>query len=209
MIKKSIILLVFIITASVIAHGQVNFGVRSGVNFSNTSFGNEVKIGGHIGALAKIHFSEKTFLKTEIIYAQKGYKLPSTSFIGTGNSNFHYINLPVLLGFKPINKLSILFGPEVGYLMAATSNVDGKREEITSVYEKLDLGVALGSSYDISSRIAIEVRYVYGFHMLTKSAYPDIQTDDNGNVIGYEVKERMYGRNRTFQVGVNYFFLKE
>lgn len=209
MIKKYIILFVFIITTSVIANGQINYGVKTGINFSNTSFRNEVKVGAHLGAIANIDFSEKIFLKPEIIYAQKGFKFPSTSFSGAGNSNFHYINVPVLIGFKPVNKFSLLFGPEVGYLMTATSNVDGKRVDITSVYERLDFGVALGGSYDLSSKFAIEIRYVRGFNMLIKRSDLDMQTDENGNIIGYEAKETTYGRNRTFQLGVNYFFKKK
>ncbi len=203
MIKKYLILFCLLVSFNGLAFGQFNFGIKGGLNLTNTTSivrDSKMKAGLNAGLLSELKISKKFIFRPELLYSLKGSKTPATQFDDPGNTHFHYINLPLLLGFQPINKLTLLAGPELGYLMNATSGFDGKSFDTTDHFEKPDIGAAFGLNYLLNSKFSAEVRYIYGFDGLIKA----IDRDNTGQAVG----ESKSGANRVFQFGINYYLIR-
>ena len=102
-----------------------HFGVRIGANFSNVydtkgdNFKADNKIGFVFGGFLSVPVSKYIGIQPEVLYSQKGYKT-SGSVLGLNYDYTHtsyYLDIPILLAFKPIPVLSIQIGPQYSYLM--------------------------------------------------------------------------------------------
>src|SRR5690606_27290480 len=96
---KKILLFVAVATLSFTAQSQVRFGAKAGVNFSSVngdSFDNADGVTGfHVGAVAKIGFTELLALQPEILFSAQGY---SVDLPGDDVSvRLGYVNLPIML----------------------------------------------------------------------------------------------------------------
>lgn len=127
------IVLLLMVTLVNIANGQVQMGVKAGVNISSVDFENYASksiLRFNTGLVSQIDFNSTFFLRPELIYSVKGWDF------GDGTMNLHYLNIPVLFGYKPIPKLAILAGPEVGFLLRTVRKPDSPNFD--PPYEKLD-----------------------------------------------------------------------
>lgn len=201
--RNSFLIIFIVFSACGLSYGQTTFGIKSGVNFSKTTLDPQykTKTGYNAGLISEIKLHQKLFLRPELIYSLKGARTPATPFNGQGNLHLHYLNLPVLLGFQPGKKISLLIGPEFGYLINATSKFDEKTLDRTFIFEKWDLGAALGAAYKISPKLSADARYIYGFGLLVKGP-----VSDNTGLI---VNETYSGANRVFQLNFSYFFIRK
>lgn len=108
---------------------------------------------------------------------------------------FDYFAVPVLVGIN-MQKISLYLGPEVAFKFGARSSEDGSLNN--DPFEPFDCGAVVGASYQFSSRLGVDLRYVHGFNPLLKFSW----RDENNYFLG-DIKD---GYNRTFQLGVFYFF---
>lgn len=189
-----LIVFVFImITSSFVIYGQVNFGVKAGVNMAKGSFNDaETKFDEkfNAGVISEIDFNETFFIRPELNYSVKGWKVPDASM------NLQYLNFPILLGFRPVPKLSLVAGPEFGYLLKTERKPDGSS---MPGYEKFDYGIALGASYRIVRKLWLDIRYTHGFDALIKASGRDVNNSPTGEIY-------RDGANRVFFVGLSYLF---
>ncbi len=109
------------------------FGVKGGVNLSNVydsegeDFVADDKFGFAVGGFASIPIVKWFGIQPEILFSQKGFKSTGTylgtSYEMTRTSNF--IDVPLLAVFKPIENVSILFGPQFSFLSKQTDKFEG------------------------------------------------------------------------------------
>ena len=185
------------------SYSQVTFGLKSGINIATTkgliAFPKN-KIGWYGGGFAIIPIHAKFFLQPELLYSSKGYGVNQRNPYNAPNPNyrFNYICLPILAAYKIDKKTSLLFGPELGYLMVVREVFpDGDNLNVSKSYPpKFDVGLDIGISYKIFNKLGIEVRYNYGVNTL-------YAVDAVGN--GYGIPN---GANRVFQIGLNYTLIK-
>ena len=202
--NKIIIFLLSFLLSFTIGYSQTKFGIKAGMNISNANFkfditnDNSNKIAYNAGVLIEIPLSKLFIFRPELIYSKKGFSFPPSGNSGGGNLNYHYINMPILLGIKPIKQLSILLGPEFGALLNANSRFDKTNHNVSDNFQKLDLGISAGLCYSIKSNFAIEMRYTRGFNLLLK---PTAWTDSSGNYLN-TIRS---GSNRIFQIGFIYY----
>lgn len=108
-------------------------GVKAGANLSNVydsegdDFVADSKVGFVLGGFVSIPIGKYFGIQPEILFSQKGFKSTGT-FLGstyemTRTTNF--IDVPILASFKPIENLSILFGPQFSYLSKQTDDFQG------------------------------------------------------------------------------------
>ena len=104
---------------------QLHFGLKAGANYSNVydskgeDFVADAKFGLVGGAFISIPFGKYFGIQPEVLFSQKGYKAMGT-FLGSTYSmtrTTDYIDVPLLLVFKPIENISIVFGPQYSYLL--------------------------------------------------------------------------------------------
>jgi len=113
--------------------GNFSFGVKAGTNFSNVYDSNgddfvaEGKFGLAVGAFFIIPLGKVIGFQPEVLYSQKGYK-STGKFIGTAYSmtrTTDFIDIPLLVSIKPVEYVSVVFGPQFSYLLKKTDNFKG------------------------------------------------------------------------------------
>jgi hypothetical protein len=181
-----------------VCFSQVNFGVKSGINIATTKdliAYPKNRLAWHAGGFAKIPFHKKFFFQPELLYSTKGNGVnqigdPKTVF------RFNYLNIPILLGYKIDHKTSVVFGPELGYLVSAHLIIAKTQNlKVSKNYPpKFDAGFDVGFFYVLTKDIGIELRYNCGFKTLYSI-----------DAVGNRYSENK-GANRVFQIGVSYLF---
>lgn len=177
--KKVIVLLVVLCSATSLKAQTLKFGLKAGANFANLE-GNSVEgstyTSFHFGALMEIKLLENLSLQPELVYSSQGTKIDEAAF---DDINYNYITVPVLAKFYLTkNKLSFEAGPQFSFLV--NENVEYQFEG-----ETFDFALAGGLGYNITEHFLIQARYVAGLTEANKNA---------------EVK------NRTIQLSLGYRF---
>lgn len=192
---KKIFLLTAVMVIAGRASAQTAFGVKGGLNYSKITvlstneslgmLGLDYKASFHIGGYLSSSLGEKLYIQSELQYSNKGGRPES------GTLNLPYLVIPVMLGYKPIDRLRIEGGLELGYLLA-------NRE----YYSTLDLSLNGGAVFSVTEALSAGMRYVLGIN----SVYgEDVQfTDEKGNLI----EETVILPNRVLQVSLYYNLLK-
>ncbi len=112
---------------------QISLGIKGGVNLSNVydsegeDFVADSKLGFAIGGFLSLPLGRYFGIQPEVLFSQKGFKSTGT-FLGstyemTRTSNF--LDVPIYVSFKPVENISILFGPQFSYLMKQTDKFEG------------------------------------------------------------------------------------
>jgi hypothetical protein len=118
------------------------FGLKIGSNYSNVydsqgeDFVADAKFGLAGGVFVSIPIGSYFGVQPEVLFSQKGYK-STGSFLGSSYSmtrTTDYLDVPLLVAFKPIENVSILFGPQFSYLMKQKDDFTGGT--ITSTQEQ-------------------------------------------------------------------------
>jgi hypothetical protein len=125
------------------SRNKLSVGLKVGANLSNVydsegdQFNADSKFGLAGGAFISIPIVKYLGIQPEILFSQKGFK-GSGSILGSNYSftrTTDYIDVPLLLAFKPISTLTILAGPQYSYLMkqkyvfnSALVNLDQEKE---------------------------------------------------------------------------------
>lgn len=101
------------------------FGLKAGVNYSNVydsqgeEFQADPKLGVAAGAFVAIPIGKYLGIQPEVLYSQKGFK--ATGRILGGTYEFtrttNFIDIPLLVSFKPSEFLTLLAGPQYSYLI--------------------------------------------------------------------------------------------
>ncbi|HAF27875.1 MAG TPA: PorT family protein [Bacteroidales bacterium] len=141
--KKIILMIVSVIFMANISNAQdnisdsrskLNYGIKAGLNLSNVydtqseDYNADPKIGFVTGVFVAIPIGKFLGFHPEILFSQKGYQASGT-YLGfmdyefTRTSNF--IDLPLLIAFKPTEMVTIVAGPQYSYLIK-------QKDEITS-----------------------------------------------------------------------------
>lgn len=166
---------------------HVNLGIKGGLNFYNTYNDNNVKYntntGIHLGLFWHIHMSENFALQPEIVYSTQGAKYSNNN----DKLRLGYVNLPFMFQYMFNNGFRLQAGPQVGVLVHAHSEDDGRSVDIKSNLKPLELGVAAGVGYIMSNGFGFDARYIHGLSNI----------NDNGSI-------RI--TNGGFQLGMFYQF---
>ncbi len=147
---------------------KLSLGLKGGVNLSNVydsegeDFVADSKFGFVIGGFVSIPLGSYFGIQPEVLFSQKGFKSTGT-FLGstyemTRTSNF--IDVPILVSFKPVESVSILFGPQFSYLTQQTDDFKGgtisstQEEEFSNAnLRKNTFGLTGGVDFNIDQMV--------------------------------------------------------
>lgn len=113
--------------------GKLTLGVKAGTNYSNVydsegeDFVADGKFGLAAGAFVVVPLGKIFGIQPEVLYSQKGFKSTGT-FLGTNyemTRTTDFIDVPILLSIKPVEYVSLLFGPQFSFLMKQTDDFTG------------------------------------------------------------------------------------
>lgn len=141
--KKVILMIAFVTIAVTNSNAQstnptdnrdvVSFGFKAGANYSNVydeqgnDFVADSKFGLAAGAFVAIPFGKFIGIQPEILFSQKGFKSTGT-YLGSTYSmtrTTDFIDVPLLFAVKPIDQVTLLFGPQFSYLLKQKDEFTG------------------------------------------------------------------------------------
>lgn len=138
--------------------------------------------------------------------------------------NLTYLQIPVMLKYQVADKLNIEFGPQIGFALSGKEKIsifsqdgsdvergsvefsifkdekhiiDGETIQTKGMGKRLDFGLNIGASYDITDNLFVQGRYNFGLASINKSY--------NYNLSGVQIKNNEL-KNSVFQLGVGYKF---
>ena len=121
---------------------KVRFGLKAGFNISNLydQEGNDnntdAKMGLAAGAFLHIPFGSALGFQPEFLFSQKGFRATGQT-LGADyefSRTTTYLDVPLLLAFKPGSNVALLAGPHVSYLLAQRDAV--KTGDFSAVYDQ-------------------------------------------------------------------------
>jgi hypothetical protein len=131
--KKSFILTFVLVTVIVMGSYAQGFhiGIKGGANIvkiGGESFNDEFKFGYSLGGFAEINFTKEWGIQPELLWNQSK-TTTSTSFqqiyegVAGQDITLNYLNIPLLLTYRPVPILSLQAGPQFGILLNQTDNL--------------------------------------------------------------------------------------
>lgn len=180
---------------------QVALGIKAGPNFATidtkASAGEnyENRTGFHGGAFFLVK-AGKIGIQPEVIFSQQGSKveIDSKSF----ESNFSYINIPVMLKLYTIAGINIQAGPQFGFVTSAEAPIreqlEYRVEDVKDDMKSSDLTLGLGLGWDLPFGLTIDARYNLGLSKIYDDAPNPQQSTD--------------AKNQVFQLSLGYKLIK-
>ena len=191
----AIALTVLLLTASVFssqAQSSLQLGIKAGTDYiklGGRSFDGKHYPGFSAGVYGKLNFTSKWYLQPELDYNQTIGKTSddfTTIYGGYAEQqvNLNYVSVPILLGFKPIPELSILLGPQYGFLFAQTQNLLqsnlSSNEGGTNAFKKSDVSIVFGGQLNLS-KVVFGIRYYNNLNNIS------FRTTDTWRQYGFQV----------------------
>lgn len=200
--KKTILLLALAASTSTAAQaqyrgrgGNVSLGLKAGASLTNfvgeDAKGFDNRFGFHAGAFANIGFAKLFAFQPEVIYSQKGAHFANNNDLGL---RLHYIDVP--LSFH-VNTDGFFFeaGPQVGFLVAAKSEIGSVTTDAKGAFKAVDFGYLAGLGYQLKHGLGIGLRYNGAF----SNVYKEVPLTTNS-----AFQQRT--RNSAFQFYATYSF---
>jgi hypothetical protein len=203
--KLKFIIVLFFLFIVRTGYSQLNYGVKGGLNSNNIKsdsyfdYPHKSLPSFHLGVIFEKELSNKFIFLGEILYSKKGF----TADFQTDSHDVYlnYINMPILFKFKPIKRIGLEVGPEIGYLLSSKfKSIGNPSQDAAGLYNyKLDFNLDLGISIDIISHIGLGIRYCYGLSDVYNEE--SVQIPNSSDPI-FDTKLT----NRTIQFSLTYNF---
>jgi hypothetical protein len=189
------------ISTSIVAGPNISFK-SSKEDYGNTNHKHSPGVGIVIGIGTTYYFSEKFAVSTSLLFKQNNaseklsYTIPGDPGSPGSSSetdtkyNYSYLSAPVLAQIKLSDQLTAVVGPEINYLLGASTKQSGNSEKnkITDNSVKVGAGAQVGLRYEIpNSPIGIQLLYDQRLSRLNKKAEVTDYVPGGGGGGGYEI----------------------
>lgn len=166
--QKFLTVLIIGLALSSVASAQgFHVGIKGGTNLlkiDDKSFKDEFKFGYNLGAFTEIYFNKKVGIQPELLWSQSSYRtannieqvIPGTK--ADVNVKLNYLQIPLLLSYRPIKLLSLQVGPQFGILINQDQSIlqNGK-----DAFKKGDFSMLAGAQLNLGP-LKAGARYVVG-----------------------------------------------
>lgn len=175
------------VSAGAFAQAEVSLGLKGGVNFAKLDVSGgasdafKSRTGYHLGAFGLVKIS-KFAIQPEIVFSQQGSEVKDPD-LGSVESNFSYVNIPVLLKFYLVAGLNVQAGPQFGFLTSA--KYDG--ENIKDQLKGSDISAALGLGWDLPFGLTVDGRYNLGLSNVSDASENEIKNQVWQLSVGYKL----------------------
>jgi hypothetical protein len=148
--------------------GLVSAGLKLGTNVSHLSAqlstlkNPDYYMGLNAGAFVRFNLTTKWMIQPELVYSQRGGSFTDNLTGQKVDNRMSYLEVPVLVGYRPVSWLRLHAGPNFQYLVGAEENTLAAAGRIITFRKEalnnLVFGAQLGLGFDIS-RFSIDLRY--------------------------------------------------
>ncbi|HEV3327680.1 MAG TPA: porin family protein [Puia sp.] len=192
-------LLLALITANSYAQQSMEWGLKAGGNYfkvGGRSFDNTYNVSFSGGAYAELNYNSHFTLQPELLFNMAQAKTSDAfnqiySNYGAVSGqlvSLDYIAVPILIAYKPIPELSILFGPQYGFLISQTTGLTAARSANT--FSRSDFALVFGGQLNVS-KFKLGLRFQEGLNNINA-----INTTDTWRTyglqfyVGFQIKDR-------------------
>jgi hypothetical protein len=195
---KFIFALLFIAGAYA-SYGQAQFalGLKAGPNFAKIDANSSIydnyssRTGFHGGAFALVKLT-KIGIQPEVIFSKQGSKYQFNN--QDLESNFDYINIPIIIKLYLAAGLNLQAGPQFGFLSKGEVEqfVGGVKTttDAKNFYKDSDVSLALGAGWDLPFGLTLDARYNLGLSKNNENSTFD------------------QAKNQVYQISVGYKIIK-
>lgn len=200
---KQVLLVCCMLVAAQQAYSQVQLaiGLKAGPNFATidtkSSAGENYKnrTGFHGGAFVLIK-AAKIGIQPEVIFSQQGSKVEINS--QNFESNFSYVNVPIMLKLYTVAGINIQAGPQFGFITKAETPIQDQFgvysvEDVKDKAKSSDFTLGLGLGWDLPFGLTVDARYNLGLSKVYDQA-PSNETEN--------------AKNQVFQLSLGYKLIK-
>jgi opacity protein-like surface antigen len=181
-----------------------SFGLKGGINLASmiasvdgSSESSDIKVGVHFGFFGEFKVSEKFAIQPEVLFNMQG---ANDSEQGqSGGFKLNYISIPVMFKFYTSNKFSLELGPQFSFLTDSTVFLDQISASGSEVFNSFDLNLGAGLNYEVSNKVFLNARYMFGITNIASTVYQQA-IRDGLNVNSFSLK------NSNIQFGLGYRF---
>jgi len=194
------------------AQVQLAVGLKGGLNFASLNTNSSIKsnysnhTGYHAGAYVMLKFS-KIALQPEVIFSKQGQTFTFNQ--KDYNSNYDYINIPIMIKFYLVGGLNLQAGPQFGFLAsskgalvnAANGSVQ-TNQDLKNFVKTSDVSIGVGLGWDLPFGLNVGARYNIGVS--------DINKYSGSNVAPAYVStmQTSQSKNQVIQISVGYRLFK-
>jgi opacity protein-like surface antigen len=193
--KKIFTILTVVALTTTISSAQVQWGATVGLNMANVSYSGsgdmdtDMRLGIRLGVTADITLSDAMSLNTGLIYSVKGFSNEVEVFNYSSYNvskvdadvSFNYLEIPLHVSFAVSDVVSLKAGPYLGIFMGGTQTLDGDSESMDDDgFNAMDIGLTLGTSFNVSEVISIDAGYQMGLTQLDEDGESDLT---NSNIL--------------------------
>ncbi|MFA9290144.1 MAG: porin family protein [Solirubrobacteraceae bacterium] len=174
--KKNVLVLLFVAATSVAMHAQ-SFGVKTGLSLAKITddSSSKTRTGFVGGVYTNFNLGESFSIQPELLYSAQGSKFSSDGY--NGKIIFDYLTLPIMFQYAVVDGLYLQAGPQIGFVVKDTTEVEGLGSIDTSdslklLGEKLntfDFGFNFGAGYKTNFGLNFDARYNLGLNDIIKN----------------------------------------
>ena len=178
------------------AQNEIYIGPKAGLNLATQTVDNplasySLRPGFTGGAFVEFDFGNYS-IQPEVLFSVQG-----SSIEAHGDdlyASFRYTAIPIMLKYELMSGISILAGPQIGFLMCATSdyhpilNKKFKEQHYTTAYKSTDFLIAFGFGWQSDRNLNIDARYSLGLSSIDDFAgVPDTKNSVMSITVGYRL----------------------
>ena len=178
-------------------HGQINYGVKVGVNFDNigdikstSSFKNQIKTASiasaHIGVYAKLKIVD-LYIRPELQISQNKSEILSLDQI-----EINKVEMPILIGYNIFGPISIFTGP----IFQRIISIKSKSLNFGNYTKDFTMGLQIGSRIDFG-------KFGFGFRFERGFSDNEIEILGNNNIDieGYsDIRPKLWSVSLTYML---------
>lgn len=162
----AVLVVAMAITSVTFAQG-FHMGIKGGANMlkiDGKSFKDEFKFGYNLGGFAELNFNKKWGIQPEVLWSQSTYRTANDidEIIPGSKSDvdvkLNYLQIPLLLTYRPIKLLSLQAGPQFGVLINEDRTL---LQNGGDAFKKGDLSMLAGAQLNLGP-LKAGARYVIG-----------------------------------------------
>ncbi|MEX6687583.1 porin family protein [Danxiaibacter flavus] len=152
--KKTLLLSLALVFATLFAQAQFHLGAKVGANFSKINgqdFKDGFELGYVLGGFAEIDFSKTFGIQPEVVFNQTNTKVSDNPNDALGwkpgdKVNLNYLTVPVLLRINASPLLTFHVGPQFGILL---NNHKTTLQNVGDAFKGGDFAMALGAQLNL------------------------------------------------------------
>lgn len=164
-----------------------HLGVKGGANLLKIdaqAFSESFTFGYHAGGFAEINFNKKWGIQPEVLWSQQSYTTANDisqvipGSINDVNVKLNYLQIPLLLSYRPVKAISLQVGPQFGVLMNEQNSF---LQNTGNAFKNGDFSLLAGAQLNLLG-IRVGGRYAVGLNNIG-----DIATQTNWKSQGWQL----------------------